>query len=105
MLPTAMGNVLSDAKKQQVIALGRLKWSLRRIERETGIRRETASSYLRAAGIGIRAPRRWGNQPKPAKEVITESVSAAAAQGPWPPTASPSPQVSTCEPYRAFIEQ
>jgi hypothetical protein len=27
-----MGNVLSDDKKQQVLALGRLGWSLRRIE-------------------------------------------------------------------------
>jgi hypothetical protein len=34
--------VLSEAKKQQVIALGRLGWPLRRIEQETGVRRETA---------------------------------------------------------------
>ncbi|NTX62660.1 hypothetical protein HUA74_18585 [Myxococcus sp. CA051A] len=34
-----MGNVLSDEKQQQVIALGRLGWSLRRIEEVTGIRR------------------------------------------------------------------
>ena len=36
-----MSNVLSEAKKQQVIALGRLGWPLRRIEQETGVRRET----------------------------------------------------------------
>jgi hypothetical protein len=30
-----MSNVLSEEKKQQVIALGKLGWSLRRIERET----------------------------------------------------------------------
>ncbi len=46
-----MSNVLSEEKQQQVIALGRLGWSLRRIERETGVRRETAGSYLRAAGV------------------------------------------------------
>jgi len=40
-----MANVLSEDEKQQVIALGRLGWSLRRIERETGIRRETAGEY------------------------------------------------------------
>jgi hypothetical protein len=44
-----MSNVLSEAKKQQVIALGRLGWPLRRIEQETGVRRETAGAYLKAA--------------------------------------------------------
>jgi len=39
-----MVNVLSEEKKQQVLALGRLSWSLRRIEQETGVRRETAVS-------------------------------------------------------------
>ena len=45
-----MSNVLSDEKQQQALALGRLGWSLRRIERETGIRRETVAAYLKAAG-------------------------------------------------------
>jgi hypothetical protein len=35
-----MSNVLSEAKKQQVIALGRLGWPLRRIEQETGASRQ-----------------------------------------------------------------
>jgi len=38
-----MGNVLGDDKKQQVAALGRLGWSLRRIEEATDVRRETVS--------------------------------------------------------------
>ncbi|MBA3642292.1 MAG: hypothetical protein M3541_08980 [Acidobacteriota bacterium] len=38
-------------RQQQVVALGRLGCPLRRIERETGVRRETASAYLKAAGI------------------------------------------------------
>jgi hypothetical protein len=42
-----MSNVLSTDKKQQVIALGKLGWSLRRIEEATGVRRETASAYLK----------------------------------------------------------
>src|SRR4051812_28551491 len=50
----AMSNVLSDTTREQVIALGRLGWSARRIERETGVRRETASAYLKAAGSGVR---------------------------------------------------
>src|SRR5271169_6425460 len=58
-----MSNVLSEAKKQQVIALGRLGWPLRRIEQATGVRRETAGAYLKAAGIGVRPPRAWGRRP------------------------------------------
>ena len=58
--PTAgMANVLSEEKKQQVVALGKLGWTLRRIEEETGVRRETASGYLKAAGIPVRPPRNW----------------------------------------------
>ncbi|MFZ0959768.1 MAG: hypothetical protein WAO35_02605 [Terriglobia bacterium] len=68
-----MANVLSDEKKQQVIALGRLGWTLRRIQGATGVRRETAAGYLKAAGIPVRPPgweRRAGS--KPAMEVITD---------------------------------
>jgi hypothetical protein len=70
-----MSNVLSEAKKQQVIALGRLGWPLRRIEQETGVRRETAGAYLKAAGIGVRPPGAWGRRApaKPANEVTTGS--------------------------------
>jgi hypothetical protein len=42
-----MGNVLEKAKQEQVIALGRLGWSLRRIEAATGVCRETAGGYSR----------------------------------------------------------
>ena len=41
---------MNEQKKQQVIALGRLGWSLRRIQKTTGVRRETAAAYLREAG-------------------------------------------------------
>jgi hypothetical protein len=61
-----MANVLSDEKKQQVLALGRLGWSLRKIEEATGVRRETAGAYLRAAGVAVRAPRQVVLSPKPA---------------------------------------
>src|SRR5258708_2473181 len=81
-----MGNVLSKEKREQVIALGRLGWSLRRIEQATGVRRETAGDYLRSAGIALRGPGGWGRKApakaatamitgadssKPANEVIT----------------------------------
>ena len=57
MVPRGMGNVLDHDKQHQVLGLGRLGWSLRRIEEATGVRRETASGYLRAAGMPVRGPR------------------------------------------------
>jgi hypothetical protein len=39
-----MSNVLSEEKKQQVIALGRLGCSLRRIQRAKHMTRETAAA-------------------------------------------------------------
>src|SRR5271166_5412313 len=69
-----MANVLKEEKKQQVVALGRLGWSLRRIQQTTRIRRETASAYLKAAGIAVRPPSGWGRRaPKPAIQVIPGS--------------------------------
>jgi transposase len=44
----AMANYLQMAKRQQVHALLALDWSYRRIEAETGVRRETISRYDRA---------------------------------------------------------
>jgi len=42
-----MGNYLKMADKQRVLALLELDWSYRRIERETGVRRETVARYDR----------------------------------------------------------
>ncbi len=77
-----MGNVLERAKQEQVIALGRLGWSLRRIEVATGVRRETAGGYLRSAGIALRRPGGWGRKPpvKAAIEVPTGSDSKPAIE-------------------------
>src|SRR5713226_6044435 len=75
-----MANVLNEEKKQQVLALGRLGWSLRRIQQATRIRRETASAYLKAVGIAVRPPSGWGRRAaKPANEVITDSGAAKPA--------------------------
>ena len=76
-----MGNVLSKEKREQVIGLGRLGWSLRRIEEATGVRRETAGDYLRSSGIVVRSPGSWGPKslPKPATLVITGSDSSKPA--------------------------
>jgi transposase len=114
-----VSNVLSEEKKQQVIGLGRLGWSLRRIQKAVGVRRETASGYLKDAGIAVRPPGGWGwpEQTKPAIQVITDpaakpaievttdfgvqtGISAAAAE----PTPGRSPSASACVPYRETIE-
>ena len=124
-----MANVLTEEKKQQVLALGRLGWSLRQIQQTTRIRRETASQYLKAAGIAVRPPGGWGRQaPKPANEVITDFGAAKPANEvitdsevipdlrPFQPdevgarssepVAAPqrSPSASACEAYRDAIE-
>lgn len=98
-----VSNVLSEQKRQQVIVLGQLGWSLRRIEATVHIRREMISSYLRAAGIPIRPPGGWGRltPAKPAIEVITDSaMDPEVITDPGLP-ASWSPSASACEPFRA----
>jgi transposase len=106
-----MANVLSAEKRQQVIALGRLGWSLRRIEEATGVRRETASAYLQAAGVAVRPPGRWGQPPKPANAAGASTDSAGAKPATAdevspdsdPPPPGRSPAASACEPYRELI--
>jgi len=113
-----MANILGDEKRQQILALGRLGWPLRRIEQATGVRRETASAYLKAAGIAIREPRQRRPPAKPASQVSTDpgnpasEVSTDPALLPpglvdpsaWPPPTSRAPTASACEPYRELIE-
>src|SRR5881392_1248165 len=99
-----MANVLSQDRRQQVVALGRLGWSLRRIEAETGVRRETASGYLRAAGVAVRSaggsPRVWPPKPATSGGVSTDSDASLAATAP-----GRAPSASACEPYREVIEE
>jgi transposase len=83
-----VSNVLSEEKKQQVIALGRLGWPLRRIQEATGVRRETATAYLKAVGVAVRPPGAWGRRPpaKPANEVTPDPGGAVQ---PGPPSPDP----------------
>ena len=101
-----MSNVLSEEKKQQVIALGKLGWSLRRIEQATGVRRETASVYLKTAGVVVCLPG-WGRQTpaKPAIRVITDPDPAKPAMQVTTDSGPPDRSPSACEPYRERIEQ
>src|SRR5712692_1386392 len=127
-----MSNVLSEDKRQQVLALGRLGWSLRRIEEATSVRRETASAYLKAAGVAVRGrgrPPRISSKPattgvstdpegpKPAitgdvstdfpgsKPATTEEVSTDPERAPWPPPPGRAPRASACEPFREVIAE
>lgn len=126
-----MSNVLGDHKQQQVVALGRLGWSLRRIQRATAVHRDTASAYLKAAGVPVRGrggrPGVWPPKPATTPAVSTDPVPPNPAIsgevstdsiGPKPATraevstdlaAAPrpgrAPSASACEPYREIIAE
>jgi transposase len=98
-----MSNVLSDEKRQQVIALGRLGWTLRRIEQATGVRRETASAYLKAAGMPVRASGWRGRRAaKAAIEVTTDFCRGKPPfegnQGDSNPAIEPTPDIDSSKP-------
>jgi len=78
-----MGNYLKMADKQRILALLELGWSYRRIERETGVRRETVSRY---------DPRR-----------TAKAANLSAGPGSKPAKVSTGPG-SAAESYRAVIE-
>ena len=110
-----MANVLRPDEQEQVRALGRLGWSLRRIERETGVRRETVRKYLSEAGIQTREPRARrllraasteGPDPKPASDPFPDSATSKPASDPFADSDDSEPRVpSQCEPYRSLIEE
>ncbi len=107
---------MNEEKQKQVIALGQLGWSLRKIEKATGVRRETAAGYLKAAGIGLRPPRGWGKRlPRPANPAngVTTDFGPEPSAAPANPAngvttgsdADSSPTATSfCEPFRSFIE-
>jgi len=78
-----MGNYLRMADRQRILALLELGWSYRRIERETGVRRETVARYDRRR-VSKAANLTAGPEAKPAD--VTSGPRSAA------------------EPYRAIIE-
>ncbi len=107
-----MSNALDDTTQHQIRALGRLGWTLSRIQQTTGIRRETISGYLKAAGIPVRGRGRPGEgKPKPAisgqvstdsglpKPAITGEVSTdlLRVEAPVAPPGR-APSASSCEP-------
>jgi transposase len=124
-----MSNVLDNTTQQQILALGRLGWTLSRIQRTTGVRRETISGYLKAAGIPVRGrgrPSESKSKPAisdaevstdlgPSKPATSEAVSTDSSP-PNPATRAEvstdsgtvprpgrAPSASACEPYRELI--
>jgi len=101
-------NILNEQKREQVVALGRLGWPLRRIEAETGVPSGDGERVLEGRG-----DRRAGG--------LAGAIGQAIQNRPYrrPPTPAPrrpprsrgrrgrvaAPQASACEPYRGWIEQ
>lgn len=108
-----MANVLKPEKQEQVRALGRLGWSLRRIQGETGVHRESVRRYLQEAGIPIRDER--GRRlpsvvdSKPASQVTADpGADSKPASQVFPDSGSrvevlTSAARSACEPHRDLI--
>lgn len=88
-----MANYLKMDKKQQIYGLLQLGWSYRRIEKETGVRRETVSRYHRE-WLSKAAKVPTGSVEEP---VSLESNAAIV------PAGLPRGK-STAHPYRDFIE-
>ena len=129
-----MANVLNNEKKQQILALGQLGWSLRRIQQATRVRRETISIYLKAAVVGVWPPGGWGRQagskpaigvttgfgvelsaPRPEIQKLIPGDSAKPAigvttgfgvelRGPRSQNPGRNPSASTCEPFQEAID-
>ncbi len=72
-----MANHLKMPKKQQVLALLALGWSYRRIEAETGVRRETVSRYDSARPSN--ADKAFPGSPPNAAKVFAGSRRSTAA--------------------------
>ena len=87
-----MANYLKMEQRQQVIALLELGWTYRRIEAETGVRRETVSRYDRL-------------RPANAAKVFpgSEPVNADQAREPSPPASNPAKVFPGSEPNPAKV--
>lgn len=95
------------AERETILGLLRLGWSARRIERETGHRRETVARYGREAGLLLPPSRAEPPAPagasKPASDGEVATDLAAASVSANTSGASIATR-SACEPHRDFIE-
>ena len=101
-----MANRIKMAMAQSIVVLHERGWSYRRIARELGIHRETASRYVRLARAGPKPAKLppgtgSGGDSKPAK--VTAGNDAVAGSKPAKVTAGSPGQWSHCEPFRSVI--
>jgi hypothetical protein len=108
-----MSNVSDEQKQQQILGLGRVGWTVRRIAKATGVDRATVRRYLRAVGIPVRGRGRPGEgvaKPAITPEVSTDSrpsnpaISSGVSTDPSP-TPTRAPTASACEIYREVITE
>ena len=108
-----MSNVLDEQKQQQILGLGRVGWTVRRIAKATGVDRATVRGYLRAAGIPVRGRGRPGEgvaKPAITPEVSTDSrpsnpAISSGVSTDLSPTPTRAPTASACEIYREVITE
>lgn len=86
-------NELSVTERETIVGLLRVGWSARRIERETGHRRETIARYGREAGA-------LPSKPARSTKVATDSKPASEGDAGTDPVSTR----SACEAHRPFIE-
>jgi transposase len=90
-----VGNYLKVLDRQRVLALLELGWGYRRIERETGVRRETVARYARSHQSNAANPTTGSLQD------VAGQRDVGGQKRPNPTTGPP----SLSEPYRAEIEE
>lgn len=94
-----MGNYLKMPDKRRVLALLELGWSYRRIERETGVRRETVARYdprRQAKAANLSTGSESASDEEADSESKADNVSAGSSHAHGPP--------GVAEPYRVQIE-
>src|SRR5207244_2178371 len=94
-----MGNYLKMPDRQRVLALLELGWSYRRIERETGVRRETVARYdprRQAKAANLSTGSESTSDELTDGEPNAANLSAGSSHAHGPP--------GVAEPYRAQIE-
>jgi transposase len=102
-------NELSVTERETILGLLRLGWSQRRVERETGHRRETIARVGREAGLLPAKAAITSEVPTDPKPATTDPAKPATApEVPTDPVAKAprgkSRSRSVCEPHRVFIE-
>ena len=96
-----MANRIKMAEKDTILALRRLGWSFRKIERELGIHRTTASKYVKLAEKDSNPLTKEAARAKPTR--VTTGSEHSENSKPTKVTAGSLTNYSFCEPFRNLI--